>query len=116
MSETENRKQLIAGRLRSARELAGLSQGQVAKRMGVHRPTISEIEAGRRNVTGAELSRFAELYDVSVGWLAGEGADKLEPQDDRLQLAFRELKKLKPNDMDKLMRVLAALRGPKDKG
>ena len=31
-----------------------------------------------------------------------------------LQLAFRELKKIKPEDLDKLMRALAALRGPKE--
>ena len=40
----------IGGRLRMARETAGLSQGQVAKRLKMHRPTISEIEAGRRRV------------------------------------------------------------------
>ena len=45
----------IAGRLRLARETAGLSQGQAAKRLGLHRPTVSEIEAGRRRVTAEEV-------------------------------------------------------------
>ena len=35
----------IAQRFRQAREQAGLSQGQAARLMKVHRPTISEIEA-----------------------------------------------------------------------
>ncbi|HVX10280.1 MAG TPA: helix-turn-helix transcriptional regulator [Pirellulales bacterium] len=114
MSDTLDKKQLIARRLREARKLAGLSQGQVAKMMDLHRPTISEIEAGNRNVTVTELTRFAEIYDVSVAWLSGEGGDQLQPQDERLQLAFRELQKLKPDDLDKLMRALAALRGPRE--
>ena len=112
MSDRETKKQLIANRLREARKLAGLSQGQVARMMGLHRPTVSEIEAGNRNVAATELTAFAEIYDVSVAWLSGEGADKLDSEDARVQLAFRELQKLKPHDLDKLLRALAALRGP----
>jgi transcriptional regulator with XRE-family HTH domain len=114
MTKRSDPKQLIAARLKEARELAGLSQGQAAKKLEMHRPTVSEIEAGNRNVTAPELARFAELYDVDVRWLSGAGADQLDPQDARLQLAFRELQKIKPEDLDKLMRALAALRGPKE--
>jgi transcriptional regulator with XRE-family HTH domain len=78
--------------------------------MGLHRPSISEIEAANRSVSGEELSTFAALYEVSVSWLAGEGVEKLDPHDDRLQLAFRELKKLKQEDLDKLLTALAAIR------
>src|SRR5437764_415744 len=85
MTGPEDKKQLIAARLKQARELAGLSQGQAAKKMNMHRPTVSEIEAGNRNVTAPELSRFAELYDVDLAWLSGAGADKLEPDDERLE-------------------------------
>lgn len=115
MTGPADKKQLIAARLREARTLAGLSQGQAAKKMEMHRPTVSEIEAGNRNVTAPELARFAALYDVDLVWLSGAGADQLDPQDARLQLAFRELKKIKPEDLDKLMRALAALRGPKER-
>ena len=50
-----------------------------------------------------------------MNWLSGAGPDQLDPEDERLQLAFRELKKIKPGDLDRLMRALAALRGPKEK-
>ena len=59
----------VASRLRMAREQAGLSQGQVAKLMKMHRPTISEIEAGRRKVSAEEIAQFSRLYDISVVWL-----------------------------------------------
>ena len=61
----------LSERLRFAREQAGLSQGQVAKMMDLHRPTISEIEAGRRRVTAEEMAEFAKIYEVSISWLSG---------------------------------------------
>jgi transcriptional regulator with XRE-family HTH domain len=79
----------VAERLRIAREQAGLSQGQVARILGLHRPTISEIEAGHRRVTAEETATFARLYEVSVAWLTGsEEADN--DIDDRVRLAARE--------------------------
>ena len=109
MSDTAKRS-LIAERLKEARKLAGLSQGHVAKILGLHRPSVSEMEAGNRRVSADELARLAEIYDVSVAWLLGEGPENLSPQDPRLELAARELTKLKPDDLDRLLKLLAAMR------
>ena len=92
-----------------AREHAGLSQGQVARLFDYHRPTISEIEAGRRRVSGDELTRFAEIYEVSIEWIT-DSEQRIDP---RVQLAARELSKLKPDDLDRVLRVIASLRGPR---
>ena len=97
-------------RLKEARKLAGLSQGQVAKMLGLHRPSVSEIEAGNRRVSANELARLAEIYDVSVAWLLGEAPETLDAQDPRLELAARELSKLKPDDLERLLKLLAAMR------
>jgi transcriptional regulator with XRE-family HTH domain len=110
MGTDEGKKRIIASRIRAAREMSGLSQGQVAKMLGLHRPSISEAEAGNRNVSAEELGRMAEIYDVPVGWLMGEGADKLDPQEDKIQLAARELSKLRPEDQERLFTLLAATR------
>ena len=48
MAKAEERKAIIASRLREARRMAGLSQAQVAKMLGLHRPSITESEAGNR--------------------------------------------------------------------
>lgn len=106
----EIQRSAIAERLREARKAAGLSQGQVAKLLQMHRPTISEIEAGNRRVSAEELVKFAETYDVTVSWLLGETAEQLEMDDPRLQLAARELSKLKPDDLERLLRLLASMR------
>ena len=111
MNETEAAKRtLIAERLKEARKLAGLSQGHVAKILGLHRPSVSEMEAGNRRVSADELARLAEIYDVSVAWLLGEAPETLDAQDPRLELAARELTKLKPDDLERLLKLLAAMR------
>jgi transcriptional regulator with XRE-family HTH domain len=100
----------IAERLKQARKLAGLSQGHVAKMLGLHRPSVSEMEAGNRRVLADELARLAEIYDVSVTWLIGEAPETIDTQDPRLELAARELSKLKPDDLERLLKLLAAMR------
>ena len=109
MTTNEPKRQIIASRIREARRLAGLSQGQVAKMLGLQRPSVSEIEAGNRAVAAEELSKLAEIFDVSVAWLLGEGSDQLDAQDDRLQLAARELQKLKPKHLNLLLSILASM-------
>lgn len=106
----KDKRQLIAARLREARKLSGLSQGQVAKIMGMHRPSVTEMEAGNRGVSAEELSQLAEIYDVRVAYLVGEVADTMEIDDPRLKLAARELGKLTPEALDSLLRALAAFR------
>jgi transcriptional regulator with XRE-family HTH domain len=110
MSEADVKRAIIASRIKEARKLAGLSQAQVAKMLDLHRPSVSEIEAGNRRASSDELVRMAEAFDVSVSWLMGEGADVLDPNDDKVQLAARELQKLKPDDLERLLRALAANR------
>ncbi len=111
MSDIETTKRYqIAERLKEARKLAGISQSHVAKMLGLHRPSISEMEAGNRRTSADELARLAEIYDVSVAWLLGEAPEMLDSQDARLGLAARELAKLKPKDLERLLKLLATIR------
>lgn len=110
MTPQDSKRQVIAARIREARRMAGLSQGQVAKMLGLQRPSVTEIESGNRAVSAEELAKLAEIFEVSTSWLLGEGAERVDPQDDKLQLAARELKKLKPKDLERLMTILASLR------
>ena len=107
MSSALNSVDSIPSRLRAAREMSGLSQGQAARRLGLHRPTISEIEAGRRRVSADEVRAFAELYSVSASWLLEA---KSEVDDARVGLAARELARLAPKDLDRVLMLLRALR------
>lgn len=109
-SQLDKDRRSVAQRLRMAREMAGLSQAQVADRLGLHRPSVSEIEAGRRRVSAEELSFLATLFGVSEAWILGSTPEKLEVNDDRISLAARELAKLSGKELEKLLTLLAALR------
>jgi len=101
---------LFAHRLKLARELAGLTQSQVAKMLELHRPSISEIEAGRRNVTADELIKLSEIYSVDINWILKGNRNNDNKEEIKIDLAARELSKLKDDDLDKIMDLLIALR------
>jgi transcriptional regulator with XRE-family HTH domain len=114
MDLIKSKKSIIASRLRLSREQSGLSQSQVANMIDVHRPTISEIVAGRRNVTVDELSMFSKIYDVDIDWLICTDVKSINKKHDKLELAARELTKLKDEDLQKILSLLAALRSSED--
>ena len=82
--------------------------------LGLHRPSVSEMEAGNRRVSADEVAQLGEIYDVSVAWLLGEAPETVDVRDPRLELAARELAKLKPDDLENLLRLLAAMRHESD--
>ena len=49
-------------KLRAARKEAGLTQVEVAKRLGRHQSFVTKSETGERRVDVVELARFARLY------------------------------------------------------
>lgn len=110
MADLDSARVAIASRLRAAREQAGLSQGQVATMLDLHRPSVSEVEAGRRRVSADEILRFAEIYNVSVSWLMNEQSEVPDPA---VELAARELAKLKKEDLDTVLSVIRSFRKAK---
>lgn len=114
MSSVEQNRIALAERLRLAREMAGLSQGQVAKLLGLHRPSISEMEAGRRKVASEELVELASTYGVTIEWLLGADTPESDARRAKLALAARELSKLKEEDLDRLFQILSTLRLQQD--
>ena len=53
-------------RLKKARIASGINQADAAKKLEMSRPTLSAIEAGKRQVLASEILKFAELYNVPV--------------------------------------------------
>jgi Zn-dependent peptidase ImmA (M78 family)/transcriptional regulator with XRE-family HTH domain len=69
-------REALARTLREARENHGMSQEVAAKRVGLSRTVLAQIELGNRRVSGKELDRFATLYKTSLATLTGtEPAD-----------------------------------------
>jgi Zn-dependent peptidase ImmA (M78 family)/transcriptional regulator with XRE-family HTH domain len=61
----------LARALRGARENRGLSREAAAKRLGLSRTVLAQIELGNRRVSDDELERLAKLYETSVANLVG---------------------------------------------
>jgi transcriptional regulator with XRE-family HTH domain len=55
-------------RLRKARIEAGLTQIEVAKKIGRPQSHISNIESGQQRVDVVELQRFAKLYGKRISY------------------------------------------------
>lgn len=103
----------LGERLRSAREYLGLSQHEVSELLGVSRPAVTQMEAGRRKVSTLELREFARLYRRPYEWLVGENDD--EPADDVTQALYRTTRDLSPADRAQLLnfaQFLSAAGGP----
>jgi transcriptional regulator with XRE-family HTH domain len=58
-------KKELAKRIRNLREDLELSQEQLAERLGVPRPSISQIESAQRDISSIELAKLAEIFGVS---------------------------------------------------
>lgn len=81
MQPHESERVQLGSRLKSAREYLGLSQDEVAKRLGVPRTAISQIETGQRRVEAIELRNLAKLYQTSTALLTGEQHKDAMPDD-----------------------------------
>ena len=62
VSPHDRRYQSLLRRLREARAEAGLSQVDVAKRLGLVQPLVSRIESGERKIDPIEFSELCRLY------------------------------------------------------
>ena len=102
--------QQMAARCRAAREAAGLSQGQAAKKLDISRSALTEVEAGNRKISASELVKMTDVYGVNLSWLAG--VEEAVGPDDRGQvvLAARELARLKEDDLEAVLRLIRSIR------
>mgnify|MGYP002675433268 FL=1 len=94
-------KKLIGKRIRHRREVAGLSQEQLAEKLELSTNHISSIECGKSLLT---TKRLLDLCDILGGtpnyYLLGE----IDPEADRITALIQ---KLSPSEQKTLCRLLA---------
>uniref|UniRef100_UPI003F4954DA helix-turn-helix domain-containing protein n=1 Tax=Paenarthrobacter ureafaciens TaxID=37931 RepID=UPI003F4954DA len=112
MSDSEL--QVVASRIREARESLGLTQEEVSGALGIPRTSVNAMEAGKRGVSALELRRLARLYRRRVEWLLGEDEAPVAAADGALYRATRDLS---DEDKDQVLRFAEFLAaGPAPRG
>ena len=64
--------QELIDKLRAARAEAGLTQDEVAKRLGRSQSFVSRSETGERRVDPIELKAFASIYQKSIAYFVSD--------------------------------------------
>lgn len=62
----------LAKKIKKYREDLDLTQADLADKVGLERATITQIEAGNRDITSLELGKFAKVFNVSVDDILSE--------------------------------------------
>ena len=68
-------KHKLAERIKKMREDRELSQEELATKLGVPRPSISQIESGQRDVSSIELAKIAKIFEISMDDLLSPDLD-----------------------------------------
>lgn len=60
-------------RLKQARRDAGMTQGEVAQRLGKPQSYVSKVERVERRIDPPELAQLAAVYGKPMEWFVGVG-------------------------------------------
>ncbi len=97
----------IGKKLRELRMARGWKQLDVADKVGLSRPAISNIEAGKRSLTLSTLKRFCELYEIDISYFGIETDNYNEINDlvSRIDAIFND-NELDEDKKDELYRTI----------
>jgi transcriptional regulator with XRE-family HTH domain len=72
--------QHIGARVKSARKRLGISQAELARRVGIDQPSISRLEKGERQLSANQLARIAAALNTTVADLmpSTSGSDAVD--------------------------------------
>lgn len=74
MARTDSEQQRVVGMLLGdARQVAGLSQPEAARQIGISQSRLAQLELGNRRLLLTEAFAFAELYGITLGALDPRG-------------------------------------------
>lgn len=66
--EMAQRRRALLAELADQRRAAGLSQTEVAARMGTSQSSVARLEAGHADVRVSTLERYAAAVGAQLGW------------------------------------------------
>jgi transcriptional regulator with XRE-family HTH domain len=103
---------MIHEKIKKLRQQKGWSQTQLANKMGVRSQHISRYERGNSNPSAETLSKFAEIFGVSVDYLLSEDEENTNTykiKDKQLQRYFEEVDNLDEEDKNVIKNLIDAV-------
>lgn len=82
---------MLSERLKTLRKEAGLTQEEVAKKLGISRPAYTYWEKGEKRPTPDKLTQIASLFGVSTDYLLNSDTDDVDLSE--VELLFRSTSK-----------------------
>jgi transcriptional regulator with XRE-family HTH domain len=102
----------IGERLAQMRKDAGLTQGELAEKLGATQSLVSKYERGELLLHGELIRTLAETFGVSADEILGIAKKKAEPEpivrDRRLLRRLQRLEQLSKRDKEAVLRTLDA--------
>ena len=102
MINEENKYQFIGKKIREARESVGLSQKQLAEKLGYESSTaVSYMEGGERKVSVVDLELISRLLDKDIRYFLGQEASPAS-----VRVALRAEEGLDRKDQDAILHII----------
>lgn len=89
------------------RKQHGLTQPQMADKVGIHLTQVRRYESGEAQPSLDILKRIAVTFNVSADWLIFEEGER-EPQDE-LKLKFEAVKQMNEEEQKSIVSILDAM-------
>lgn len=126
---------MLKDKIRELRKERGMTQKEVAERLGIGGSTMTMYETGRREPNMETLIKIADFFDVSTDYLLGKTNarnekevisralvddpelynfwKKLSERED-LQLLFKQTRNMDPKDIRTIIRIIKAIEDEED--
>ena len=75
-------------KIKKVRERLGLTQQEVADKLGVSKQYFSKVENGQTNLSKDKLKLFCETYKISYDWMFGDGPNMFQQHEKYIKRLF----------------------------
>lgn len=103
-------KKEVGRKLRNLREMADLTQEQLAEEIGVQTNTISKVETGRHFISCEFLTKLCSYFKVDESYFFSFSTPKYNSSDsEKIEVINKKVKTLKPDTLNYIYKTILAV-------
>lgn len=81
-------KEILSKKIKTLRKEKGLTQQEIADKLEIPRPSVSQIEQGERDITATELIKLLEIFNTSLKTITKEEKKPQHPKSKYTTITF----------------------------